>query len=223
MSFEIAPVGFSKPVAEVGAAGFSSIDVWKDYDYETMETAEDIDNILKEARDKKDPDMKNIYLQIMGIMNNYIIKIKEEDWRRKKESKFLDKEFQEKMIKTMNKFNDFYFENKNNIEFMNYFDELVELYVQTKDKNKSFLDAQNKEMEAQIKELKKQIHSKMNINVSNQSDDDVSTESEGESVEPAEEPTNFETDSDSDSESKSILSDSDPETDPETDPDSEDD
>ena len=60
---------------------------------------------------------------------------------------------------------------------MNYFDELVQLYVQTKDKNKSFLDAQNKEMEAQIK-LKKQIHSKMNINASNQSDDDVLTESE---------------------------------------------
>ena len=49
MSFEIAPVGFSKPVAEVGAAGFSSIDVWKDYDYETMETAEDIGKIQRSS------------------------------------------------------------------------------------------------------------------------------------------------------------------------------
>lgn len=212
MSFEIAPVGFSKPVAEVGAAGFSSIEHgWKDYKDEKMETAEDIKNIIKKAQEKEDPYMKDIYFFIMGKMNNYIKKIKKEDGEREKKDKFLDQVFQEKMQKTMNEFNFFYFENKNNIDFMNYFDELVELYVQTKDRNKSFLKAQKKELRTQINEIKGKIHSKMMLRNANKQSDDDSTESEEESdVEPAEEPTNFETESDSRSDLS--LSDSEPET-----------
>ena len=44
----------------------------------------------------------------MGIMNNYIIKIKNEDWAKKN----LDQVFQKKMQKIMEKFNDFILKKK---------------------------------------------------------------------------------------------------------------
>lgn len=208
MSFEIAPVGFSKPVAEVGAAGFSSIAEWQDYENEQIETAEDIDNIFKNARENNE-NMKDIFKNVVEKMKNYIKDIKEEDLKRKKEDKFLDQVFQEKMKKTMVKFK--YFEakiNENNIdiESMIYFNEFVNLYVQTKNKKKENLKVQNQKLR---KKIKGQRPFKPNTFI-----DGDSTDSEGESeVEPAKQPTNSETDSDSGSDSS--LS--------ETDPDSEDD
>ena len=132
MSFEIAPVNIS-PVAAAGAAGFSSIDGWQDYDYKKMETTEDIGKILKEARGNNE-DMKNIYLQIMVKIHDYI------------KDKVLQKyHFLRGMEigKTMDKFNFFAAPlrkkecNISDPTFKDYFNELIKLYDQIKNKERT--------------------------------------------------------------------------------------